>query len=168
MRKQLQTCSPSLSLSLSHSLTHTHSLSHSLTHTLSLVVCRLLLLYSTIVFLSREPMRRACLSVSISQLSKPYWKQLVNLIWMGSVATQAYKEQNSPSLTKQLCCAAILPLPSFALLCFALLCFALLGSFEADCLCLMPHLTAASSPRPSLLQHFPTSGLTVSQRHVVA
>ncbi|EGD75027.1 hypothetical protein PTSG_07252 [Salpingoeca rosetta] len=54
---------------------------------LGIVNVRLMLLYSTIVFLSREPMRRACLSVSLNQLSRPYWRQLVNLIWIGILSS---------------------------------------------------------------------------------
>eukprot|EP00043_Microstomoeca_roanoka_P014116 m.139083 g.139083 ORF g.139083 m.139083 type:complete len:573 (+) comp15934_c0_seq1:603-2321(+) len=56
---------------------------------LGVVNVRLLLLYSTIVFLSREPLRRACLSVPAEQLSPPYWRQLVNLIWMGVASSAA-------------------------------------------------------------------------------
>eukprot|EP01147_Barroeca_monosierra_P011230 gene11230-3278_t len=50
---------------------------------LGVINVRLMLLYSTTVFLSREPLRRACLSVSMNILTRPYWKQIVNLIWIG-------------------------------------------------------------------------------------
>lgn len=38
---------------------------------------RLMLLYSTILFIAREAFRRACLS----QSSKHYWPQVINLLW---------------------------------------------------------------------------------------
>eukprot|EP00056_Hartaetosiga_gracilis_P009481 m.136320 g.136320 ORF g.136320 m.136320 type:complete len:659 (+) comp13137_c0_seq3:53-2029(+) len=54
---------------------------------LGIVNVRLLLLYSTIVFLAREPVRKACLSVRNSQLTASHWQMVVNLIWFGIVAS---------------------------------------------------------------------------------
>ncbi|XP_061746629.1 protein RFT1 homolog [Nerophis ophidion] len=47
---------------------------------IGLVNVRLTLLYSTLVFLSREAFRRACLSGGTG--GKHNWRQLVNLLWM--------------------------------------------------------------------------------------
>ncbi|XP_054751425.2 protein RFT1 homolog [Lytechinus pictus] len=44
---------------------------------LGVVNVRLMLLYSTILFIAREAFRRACLS----QSSKHYWPQVINLLW---------------------------------------------------------------------------------------
>nr|CAB3265543.1 protein RFT1 homolog [Phallusia mammillata] len=55
--------------------------------TLGVVNVRLLLLYSTVLFMSREAFRRACLSTDTSHedgkttSSKVRWKQTVNLLW---------------------------------------------------------------------------------------
>lgn len=48
---------------------------------LGLVNVRLTLLYSTILFLSREAFRKACLSRTSSS-SKKNWRQIINLVWL--------------------------------------------------------------------------------------
>eukprot|EP00055_Hartaetosiga_balthica_P008082 m.28986 g.28986 ORF g.28986 m.28986 type:complete len:635 (-) comp6112_c0_seq1:183-2087(-) len=54
---------------------------------LGVVNVRLLLLYSSTVFLSREPVRKACLSVRHTQLTPHHWQMVVNLIWIGVFAS---------------------------------------------------------------------------------
>ena len=45
---------------------------------------RLTLLYSTVLFLSREPFRKACLSAGPDTLADPAkWARVTNLIWLG-------------------------------------------------------------------------------------
>ena len=48
---------------------------------LGLVNVRLTLLYSTILFLSREAFRKACLSRTANSSTKK-WRQLINLVWL--------------------------------------------------------------------------------------
>ncbi len=67
---------------MSGGFTVTHNLEHSCQRATNCNVCfcyRLMLLYSTLVFLSREAFRRACLS---GEGAGRNWRQVINLLWL--------------------------------------------------------------------------------------